>query len=107
MNPGSFCGICGAVVKQGGLYCGSCGAPTAASRTPTAVPVPPPTMVGTIGGVAAADPTRSPAVATTCPPGALTTPPHAAGVSDAGLVPAGPTPSAGPAGFSGDRKSVV
>jgi uncharacterized RDD family membrane protein YckC len=48
MNPGSFCGSCGAVVKQGALYCGSCGAPAAAPSVST--PVPPPTMIGTIGG---------------------------------------------------------
>lgn len=51
MNPGSFCGSCGAVVKQGALYCGSCGAPSAErSSAATAVPVPPPSMIGTIGG---------------------------------------------------------
>lgn len=51
MNPGSFCGSCGAVVKRGALYCGSCGAPSAErSSGATAVPVAPPSMIGTIGG---------------------------------------------------------
>jgi len=48
VNPGSFCGSCGAVVKPGALYCGACGAPAATSTVST--PVPPPTMIGTIGG---------------------------------------------------------
>lgn len=48
MNPGSFCGSCGAVVKPGALYCGSCGSP-AAPAPAAALPPAPPTMVGTVG----------------------------------------------------------
>jgi len=47
MNPGTFCATCGSVIKQGALYCGTCGAPTAAQAPAT--PVPPPTVIGTIG----------------------------------------------------------
>lgn len=79
MNPGSFCGSCGAAVKQGGLYCGSCGAPVVAAAGPDPAPLPVPlTMVGTVGGqpVPASSPPPSPADA-------------------------GPTAWAGPVGFTG------
>ena len=48
MTSPSFCGSCGNVLKDGSLYCGSCGATAPQGRTAT--PVPPPTMVGTVGG---------------------------------------------------------
>ena len=51
MNPGSFCGHCGAVTRVGALYCGSCGAPSVAGASAPAAPVAPPTMTGTIGVV--------------------------------------------------------
>lgn len=50
MNPGSFCGTCGAVTRAGALYCGSCGAPAAPAAAAPAPPAAPPTMTGTIGG---------------------------------------------------------
>lgn len=85
MNPGSFCGSCGAVVKPGALYCGSCGAPAAPApaAAPTAAP---PTMIGTIGGGAVPP-----------PPQAEAWPPTAA--QDQAWPPAGPVDAAGPAGF--------
>lgn len=52
MTSASFCGSCGSVLKDGSLYCGSCGAAAPQSRVATAVP--PPTMVGTVGGAPAA-----------------------------------------------------
>jgi uncharacterized RDD family membrane protein YckC len=48
MSNGTFCGSCGSVLKEGALYCGSCGAAAPQGRAAPAVP--PPTMVGTVGG---------------------------------------------------------
>lgn len=88
MNPGSFCGSCGAVVKPGALYCGSCGAATVNPSTATAVPVPPPAMVGTIGGDVPAPPaatvTRNAGFSHPVPSGAPVGPPAP------GLLAAGP-----------------
>ena len=39
MNPGSFCGHCGAVTRVGALYCGSCGTPAVAGASAPAAPV--------------------------------------------------------------------
>ena len=54
MSTGSFCNSCGSALKEGALYCGNCG--TVAATGPTATAVPPPTMVGTVGGSAPATP---------------------------------------------------
>ncbi len=68
MTPGSFCGSCGSVVKHGALYCGSCGAPTPGPAAAAVLPVPPPTMIGTIG---AAPPAPAPVPPQELPPGGL------------------------------------
>lgn len=49
MNPGSFCGTCGAVTTAGALYCGSCGTPAVPAASAPSPPAAPPTMTGTIG----------------------------------------------------------
>src|SRR5690349_18155629 len=77
MNPGSFCGSCGAAVKPRALYCGSCGSP--AAQAPAAAPSPaPPTMIGTVGGGSVPP---LPPQAETWPP-----PPPAAGAGSFGPV---------------------
>lgn len=88
MNPSSFCGSCGAVVKPGALYCGSCGSPAAAPAA-AAHPAAPPAMIGTIGGGS----TQPPA------PQAGAWPPPAP--QDQTWPSAGPVGAAGPAGFVG------